>query len=399
MVGSTLHRRGWRAGVLVLGTLVLGTAVASAAPPQDPVPPRHARYTLRVKVPTPTGSKYLRLWIPYPTANRNQDIENVAVYGNFDQQGVYRDAANGNTMLFVRWMQFQGDAEVTLTWEVKRREFRRPAFGAGGSIPVEVRKYLEVDPADIAAVTPIAADIVKAHRSIKDRARAIYDYVIDNYERDPTVIGCGTGDVPDFLQSRKGKCADFSSLYVSIARAAGVPTREVYGIRIGEADHGDAIGGYHCWSEFYEPSVGWVPADPSDVRKFAMKRGLALDHPAVQATREYYFGNLEPSRCTLASGKHLQLQPRQLLQTLPYFMCPYLEVGYENSCKGGDVRTMGVRGLQFNVEYQTMIERTSLIGVGEKLPVFAGRTWDGKPFKSLDVVGKGVTVLNYFATW
>jgi peroxiredoxin len=347
------------------------------------------------------GSKYLRLWIPYPVSDAYQTIENVSVHGNFDQQGVYRDPQDGNTMLFVRWLQFQGTAEAVLEFEVKRRAFRAPEFGpVRDVVPVEVQRYLEVDAADAAGVAPVATAIRAQHLTIRARARAIYDYVVDHFERDPNVVGCGTGDVPAFLEARKGKCADFSSLYVSMARAAGVPCREVYGIRIGDADQGDITEGYHCWAEFYEPSVGWVPADPSDVRKYALKRGLALDHPDVVGKREYYFGNLEPSRVALGGGKHLALAPRQQLGALPYFMCPYLEVGYENNCKGGDVRRMGIRGLEFGVEYSTLVERTSLIGVGEPLPVFVGRTWDGREYRHSAPAGAaGATVINFFATW
>jgi transglutaminase-like putative cysteine protease len=33
-----------------------------------------------------------------------------------------------------------------------------------------------------------------------------------------------------------GKCADLNALYVGLARAAGLPARDVYGIRVAPAD-------------------------------------------------------------------------------------------------------------------------------------------------------------------
>jgi len=35
-----------------------------------------------------------------------------------------------------------------------------------------------------------------------------------------------------------GKCADLNALYVGLARAAGLPARDVYGIRIAKSDLG-----------------------------------------------------------------------------------------------------------------------------------------------------------------
>jgi hypothetical protein len=35
-----------------------------------------------------------------------------------------------------------------------------------------------------------------------------------------------------------GKCADLNSLYVGLARAAGLPARDIYGIRIAKSELG-----------------------------------------------------------------------------------------------------------------------------------------------------------------
>ena len=54
---------------------------------------------------------------------------------------------------------------------------------------------------------------------------------MDNTFRDPKVKGCGLGDVKTMLETRYlgGKCADLNALYVGLARAAGLPARDVYG--------------------------------------------------------------------------------------------------------------------------------------------------------------------------
>ena len=54
-------------------------------------------------------------------------------------------------------------------------------------------------------------------------------------ERDNSVLGCGDGDVEKILTTGvlKGKCTDINSVFVALARAAGIPAREIFGIRLG----------------------------------------------------------------------------------------------------------------------------------------------------------------------
>src|SRR3954467_2194033 len=77
-----------------------------------------------------------------------------------------------------------------------------------------------------------------------------------------------------------GKCADLNALYVGLARAAGVPARDVYGIRVAKSALGyRSLGAasetitkaQHCRAQVYLPEFGWVPVDPADVRKVALE--------------------------------------------------------------------------------------------------------------------------------
>ncbi len=360
----------------------------------------HAKITLSVEIPNPVGSKYLNLWIPYPVSDEFQTIENVEVTGNFQRQGVYRETYFGNTSLYLRWLQVQGQATVDFTFEVKRSErVVRDLFASDRPPSILAQPFLEVDP----GVTLALADIVEAldagEKPIVDRARAIYDYIIDHFERDPRIVGCGTGNVPTFLNVRKGKCADFSSTFIALARSVGVPAREVYGLRISKETSEDISDDYHCWAEFFAPEIGWVPVDPSDVVKFAGANGLALDDPQTLAKREYFFGAVDEHRVRLGTGQEIQLAPAQLLDPLPYFMCPYLEVGYESNCEGADLKKMNLRGLTFTAPCHPIVERRSLIGVGEEVPVFSGPTVNGEPFEVAPFIGSKYLILSFFATW
>jgi transglutaminase-like putative cysteine protease len=138
-----------------------------------------------------------------------------------------------------------------------------------------------------------------------DKARAIYEWIVENTFRDPKVRGCGTGDIRTMLDSKNlgGKCADLNALFVGLARAAGIPAREIYGLRVAESKEfkslgrtGDVSKAQHCRAEFYDGSRGWVPVDPADVRKVVLEEpppGRTLDDPVVQKARAKLFGAWE----------------------------------------------------------------------------------------------------------
>ena len=112
------------------------------------------------------------------------------------------------------------------------------------------------------------------------------------------------GDIKSMLEMRNlgGKCADLNALYVGLARAAGLPARDVYGIRTVKSDLGyKSLGAasstitksQHCRAEVYVAGHGWVPVDPADVRKVVLEEppgNRALDDEMVRAARGRLFG-------------------------------------------------------------------------------------------------------------
>ena len=92
-----------------------------------------------------------------------------------------------------------------------------------------------------------------------------------------------TGDIRFMLETGDlgGKCADLNALYVGLARAAGLPARHVYGLRVAKSDLGlqeprarrprTCTKGQHCRAEVYLTDYGWVPVDPADVRKVVLE--------------------------------------------------------------------------------------------------------------------------------
>lgn len=277
------------------------------------------------------AGKEVKLWLPYPVSNAQQQIDAIDWQGNFTEAAVYTDAENGNPILFARWPADSAARTLTLKFDARRAE-QQAGLLQDDNTPVDrvaFSRYLKatrLGPID-GPVKALADQITAGKQGVLAKARAVYDWTVDNSFRDPKTRGCGLGDVPQLLGRPGGKCADISSLYVAVARAAGVPTREVLGLRLGKQDGTDITKWQHCWAEFYLPGSGWVAVDPADVRKAMLREKLELDDPRVAELREYYFGNIDPYRIRLSEGRDLTLNPPQEGQPINYLMYPFAQVG------------------------------------------------------------------------
>jgi transglutaminase-like putative cysteine protease len=288
---------------------------------------RRAEVVFKMNLKAPENSKEVRLWIPYPVSDENQIIEDVRIDGNYSSHGIYKEKEFGNSILYAKWNNMTKDRVLTYTFKAKRKEVVRKDFPKDEPLLSEkdYAKYLmptSLGPTS-GKVKEIAENITKGKKTILAKARAIYDWIVDNMYRDPQIKGCGIGDVERLLESLGGKCGDIHSVYVALARSVGVPSREIFGIRIPNGKEGDMTKAQHCWAEFYLPGYGWVPIDPADVRKIMLEKKLKLGEE--KEFREYYFGAVDESRIAYGIGRDLILTPPQKDGRLNYFMYPYAE--------------------------------------------------------------------------
>jgi len=156
-------------------------------------------------------------------------------------------------------------------------------------------------------VKETASEITKGAKTDVEKARAIYEWIVDNTFRNPKTRGCGTGDIRFMLESKDlgGKCADLNALYVGLARAAGLPARDVYGIRVAKSEMGyKSLGAssetvtkaQHCRAEVYLADYSWLPVDPADVRKVVLEEppgNRPLEDDMVKNARARLFGSWE----------------------------------------------------------------------------------------------------------
>lgn len=280
-----------------------------------------------VLINAPEKSRTVRLWLPVPHSDDYQTIGGMKIEGNYTRSAVSR-LKTGDLVLYAEWKKPARERRLRLSFKASSSERVRKDFPENEpSVPSGARKYLEGSkyiPTD-GKVRELAVTAADGKKSVRERARAVYGWVVENTFRDPSIKGCGTGDVERIIAQRGGKCADISSVFVAMARAAGVPSREVFGIRLGKKAEEDVTEGYHCWAEFYLPGYGWVPVDPADVRKAMLTKGLELENAGEYV--DYYFGAVDEYRIVLSKiGRGVTLTPAQKIPALNYFMYPYAEV-------------------------------------------------------------------------
>lgn len=129
-----------------------------------------------------------------------------------------------------------------------------------------------------------------------------------------------------------GKCADLNALFVGLARAAGLPARDVYGIRVAASESGlrslgavsaSVTKSQHCRAEVFLDQQGWVPVDPADVRKVVLEQP-GVSGRTVQMVRARLFGSWEMNWMAYNFAQDIEL-PGSSGPALPFFMYPQAE--------------------------------------------------------------------------
>jgi transglutaminase-like putative cysteine protease len=272
-----------------------------------------ATYIATVK-DVPAGVKAMKVWIPLPVSRGGQTVSNVRIESpntwtesteaTFGDRYAYATITNPPAGDFVVKVHFHG----------MRKEVTTLRLAETSASKAELQRALKAD--RLVTLSPrvrrLASEVTAGKATATEKAHAIYDYLLATMKYDKTIPGWGHGDTERACDLKAGNCTDFHSLFMSMARAEGIPARFVIGFPMA-ADHG-TVTGYHCWAEFFVKGKGWVPIDASDASK-----------TTDAARRAYLFGNLDPDRVQLTMGRDLVLTPRTA-EPLNIFIYPHVEV-------------------------------------------------------------------------
>jgi transglutaminase-like putative cysteine protease len=322
-----------------------GNARAADAPVAPPTDAPWRTFEIVTEVEVWPQDLPAKLWLPLPLY-RDTDWQrtlDIAWSGNATTTGMYREPRYGAPAYFAEWTDKVGAPKLAVTTRIATRNRSvdlAKAPNAQAPDRSELELYLQPTshiPVD-GIVRMTAQKILPiSSRTPMERARAIYEWIVENTYRDPKVIGCGTGDIRFMLETNNlgGKCADLNALFVGLARSVGIPARDVYGVRVADSatwkslgKSGDITKAQHCRAEFYDERYGWVPVDPADVRKVILEEEkdklLPLDDPRVKLARQTLFGYWEMNWMGFNTAGDTRLAPATA-KPLGHFMYPYAE--------------------------------------------------------------------------
>ncbi|HKK76330.1 MAG TPA: transglutaminase domain-containing protein [Saprospiraceae bacterium] len=250
-----------------------------------------------------------KVWLPVARRDRFQEVALLKVSAPTEYQTIEENQF-GNQALYLELKPEHSGQTIQLDYAVTRLE--KAAYREDDT---DLEQYMTATP-----LLPVGGRFDTLSQKIIDekeadtelmKARALYDYVVDNV-RYAKQGKYGTADANFACDEKSGNCTEFHSLFISLARSAGIPARFAVGAAIPSARNEGGINGYHCWAEFYAEGKWW-PVDISEANKYS---NLAT----------YYFGHHPANRIELSKGRNIQFTPGPVSGPLAFFAYPKLEV-------------------------------------------------------------------------
>lgn len=316
---------------LVLAASMIMCATNVSAVTETNEASRYFQFNYEVEIPAQkVGSGPVDVFIPLPTSDKNQTILNsdivTSIPGTIKTEPTY-----GNSYWHGRIEKPDGKvATVKLGTIVNRNVALKESARTIHIAQLDEKqaalflKNNTLDPEKNPILDQMYKDIpFKEGATQLEKARAIYDFVVDNMEYKKVGTGWGNGDTFWACSERYGNCTDFHALFISLAKKAAIPARFEIGFPVPEDKVAGNIGGYHCWVEFYTTETGWFPIDASEAKK----------HPEK---RELLFGSHPADRIQFTVGRDIELGEGHKSKPLNYFIYPLVEA---NGQKIADVKT------------------------------------------------------------
>jgi hypothetical protein len=300
--------------------------------------------TSRVEIIKPSGVS--RAWVPMPLMPDTDYQKSLGQSwtGNAAIMRVYREEKYGSGIFYAEWPAGESAPAVEVITRFATRDRAVDLSVPGNAVPEQkaaLQKYLAGTKfiTTDGIVRKQAVEVTKGASTDLAKAKAIYEWIVENTFRDPKVRGCGLGDIKALLETGYlgGKCADLNALFVGMTRSVGVPARDIYGVRVADSAEykslgksGDITKAQHCRAEFYSASHGWVPVDPADVRKLVLEEngGTPLTDPKVHKARGKLFGSFEMNWLAYNYAADLKL-PNSPGDPIAFFMYPQAETANE----------------------------------------------------------------------
>lgn len=311
---------------------------SAIALPDEP-PAQWRSYDIRSSVTIKPFKGKARLWLPlaqYKDTPWERSLGH-SWQGNFESAGIYRDPVAEMEVFYADWAEGVANPHLQLVsqFATQDRHFdiaRRGAVAERNEVLRRCLQSTEFVPVD----GIVARTAERAIGRIKDpvaQGKAIYDWVVDNTTYDPSIESVGNVNIASLLESGNlsGRSAEIALLFVGLCRSLGIPARPVFGLRMDYSRLFASLGvtgnlstAQHCRAEFYTPGYGWIPVDPSDVRKAIREERLGSNDSKLVVLKKLLFGFWEMNWVSFNAAQDVDLRG-STGKSLPFLVYPQLE--------------------------------------------------------------------------
>ena len=176
---------------------------------------------------------------------------------------------------------------------------------------METIKYLadylqssDLIPSDDSSVVTLQTHIARNIQSPYQKAQAIYEYLIRNFDISENGNKKNTSSkdasqdeilMEDIIASKNISFYDLNILFCSLLRASGIPAIPISGFYIDS----ELKSHRHWWTEFYIENFGWIPVD------IILGSGNVYDKDEnfdAAKNKSFYFGSLDANRIIFSRG-------------------------------------------------------------------------------------------------
>ena len=266
------------------------------------------QFEFKYKATVPPLDSSARCWLPLISSDAFQTVtlRSIDVPGNWR---TLVDEAHGNKVIYLELEPHDSEREVEIVYDVVRLE--KSAYPGDPAEALTAMKPERMVPSDSTIIAD-ATRVVAGRESDLMKARALYDFVMDQMQYKKFGEGWGQGDAVFACNSLYGNCTDYHAYFIGLARAVGIPARFAIGASIPSTRNEGGTDGYHCWAEFYADGKWW-PVDVSEADKFS-------------ALSMYFFGHHPANRIEMSHGRDLVLDPGPKSGPINFLAYPILEV-------------------------------------------------------------------------
>jgi transglutaminase-like putative cysteine protease len=190
--------------------------------------------------------------------------------------------------------RFHDRIEVASRSVVSTHPAPRAIAALGETVPVDDLPYGLLDFLAFGGPVQLTPALRAAHKAAAPpRAGSLGEHVLAlgrylasrfEYQKDVTRYDSTT---EHFLKLEAGVCQDFAHLMLGLLRLSGIPCRYVSGYLHVERTRREASQS-HAWIEFWAPSHGWIPFDPTHDR--------AIDERYVVVGHGRHYDDVPPNK-------------------------------------------------------------------------------------------------------